>query len=100
MPINAGVRWFVLGDRSGPYAGAELGASVFRQKRGPRTSFFDVGADATWVRPSANVSAGFVWSRAQPVDVRVQLASLDLVAKGGPVNALAIGVAAGYSIFF
>ena len=100
VPINAGVRWFVLGDRSGPYAGAELGANVFRQKHGPRTSFFDVSADSTWVRPSANFGAGFVWSRSQPVDIRVHLACLDLLAKGGPQNTLAIGIAAGYSIFF
>ena len=100
VPINAGGRWFVLGDRSGPYASTELGVNVFRQKHGPRTSFFDVGADSTWVRPSANIGAGFVWSRAQPVDLRVHLASLDLLAKGGPQNTLAIGIVAGYSIFF
>ncbi|MCW5831931.1 MAG: hypothetical protein KIS78_05705 [Labilithrix sp.] len=100
VPFNASVRWFVLGDRSGPYAGAEAGANVFRYRAAPRTSFFDVGADSTWVRPCAGVGVGFVWSRAFPLDVRAQLASLDLVSKGGPARALAVGATAGYSFFF
>ncbi|MBX3215629.1 MAG: hypothetical protein KF850_26565 [Labilithrix sp.] len=100
VPINASVRWFVLGDRSGPYAGAEAGVNVFRHRAAPRTSFFDVGADSTWARPSAKVGVGFVWSRALPIDVRAELASLDLVSRGGPAGALALGATAGYSIFF
>jgi hypothetical protein len=98
--INASVRWFVLGDRSGPYTGAEVGVNVFRQKLTPRTSIFDIDADATWARPGANVGIGFVWSRSFPLDLRAQVAAVDLLAKGGPANALALGVTAGYSIFF
>jgi hypothetical protein len=100
LPITATTRWFPLGDRSGPYAGAELGANVFRQVFSPRTSFWDVSADATWVRPSANVGFGWVWSRALPMDLRAQIASLDLFGKGGPTGSLMVGLTAGWSFFF
>jgi hypothetical protein len=100
VPIHASARWFVFGDRSGPYAGLEVGVNVFRQKLARQTSFWDVGADATWVRPSTNLGIGYVWSRSAPVDVRIQLAALDLLSKDGPASALAIGVTGGYSIFF
>lgn len=100
VPVYASARWFALGDRSGPYAGLELGVNIFRQKSTARTSFWDVDADETWVRPSANIGVGYVWSRSLPIDVRAQVASLDLVRGNGPIDALTFGVTAGYSIFF
>lgn len=101
VPINVSVRYFVLGDRSGPYAGFEAGVNVFRQRERARTSFWDVGADATWVRPCANVGVGWVYSKKFPVDLRVQVASLDLLSAGkGPVSSVAVGGTLGYSIFF
>ncbi|MDF2692611.1 MAG: hypothetical protein K0S65_994 [Labilithrix sp.] len=100
VPITASTRWFILGDRSGPYAGAEVGVNIFRQNRSARTSFWDVSADATWVRPSANLGVGFVWSRSLPIDLRGQVASLDLFGKGGPTSTLVVGVTAGWSFFF
>lgn len=101
LPINVSVRYFVLGDRSGPYAGFEAGVNVFRQRERARTSIWDVGADATWVRPCANVGVGWVYSKKFPVDLRVQVASLDLLSAGkGPVSSVAVGGTLGYSIFF
>lgn len=100
VPIHATSRWFMFGNRAGPYAGVDVGVNVFRQKRTERTSFFDIGADSTWVRPSANVGVGWVWSRSLPIDVRVQLAALDLASGDGPGRALTVGVVGGYSIFF
>jgi hypothetical protein len=97
IPVYLTTRWFPFGDRSGPYGGLDVGVNVFREKTSPRSSFFDVSADATWARPSANAGVGWVWSRAVPIDLRVQLASLDLVA---PAESLTIGVVGGYSIFF
>lgn len=100
LPIGAGARWFFFGNRELLYAGLEVGVTVFRHKHTARTSFFDVSADATWVRPSADVALGFVWSRTTPIDLRAQVSSLDLISRGGPTGALAVGVTAGYSIYF
>jgi hypothetical protein len=101
VPINASIRYFILGHRSGPYAGLEAGVNVFRQRVTARTSIWDVGADATWVRPDANLGVGYVVSKTLPIDVRAQVASLDLISGGkGPTNALTVGISAGYSIFF
>lgn len=100
VPIHASARWFFFGNREHLYSGLEVGANVFRENHSARTSFFDVSADSTWVRPSANVGLGFVWSRATPIDLRAQVGSLDLLSRGGAGGAIAVGVTAGYSIFF
>jgi hypothetical protein len=100
VPFYTSARWFFFGNRELLYAGLELGVNVFRHKHTARTSVFDVSADATWVRPSANIGLGFVWSRATPVDIRAQVSSLDLISKDGPIGAIAVGVTGGYSIFF
>ena len=100
VPIYTSARWFARGHRAGPYVGGEIGANLFRQNRTARTSFWDVSADRTWVRPAADIGVGWVWSRALPIDVRVQLASLDLVSRHGPLDDLTFGVNAGYSSFF
>ena len=100
VPLYATGRWFLFGNREYLYAGVELGANIFREKHTRRTSFFDVSADSTWVRPSAGLALGFVWSRKAPVDLRAHVSSLDLIGKNGPAGTLMVGLTAGYSIFF
>lgn len=108
IPIVASVRWFFaagsFGSGAGPYAGIEAGANLLRRRyrTTAESGLFELDFDAKeskWTGGST-ASLGWVVSRRIPIDLRLQVAALDLFGGKGATNAMAVGASAGWTFYF
>jgi len=99
IPIVASVRWFVLGKSVGPYLAAEGGASLLRRRYRSlgESELLALDFDAQESKWTASATAGIGWvvSRKVPIDLRGEVAAVDLVA-----GRAALGATAGWTIYF
>ncbi len=104
IPIFACARAFFLAEGVGPYAAVEIGANVLRRRyrSAAESGLFEIDLHAQESRwtAGADVGAGWVLSRKLPIDLRAQIAALDLLSSRGPTHGIAIGGTAGWTIFF
>ena len=98
IPIWAGARYFFMDPSAGLYGAAEIGANLM-------LSHFDAnGTDAVangglaLDRGGFNIGAGYVVSKDLPIDLRLQLSYLNLIAADDAgASLLTIGLSAGYT---
>lgn len=112
LPLWVGARYFFLDPDSGPYAGAEIGGNFLRSSASVPDSVVQAAAQAVGgsavvvtahdtARFGFDVSAGWVLSKAVPIDLRVQLTDFNLLATSdGEKQLLGIGFSAGYTYRF
>lgn len=108
IPIVASVRWFfaghVFGPGVGPYAGVEAGANLLRRRyrTTAESGLLELDFDAKEEKWTAGTTAGVGWvfSRKVPIDLRAQVAAIDLFSGRGATNAVALGATAGWTIYF
>lgn len=99
IPIVVTVRWFVLGKSVGPYLAAEGGASLLRRRYRSlgESELLSLDFDAQESKWTASATAGIGWvvSRKVPIDLRGEVAAVDLVT-----GRAAVGATAGWTIYF
>jgi hypothetical protein len=101
VPLWLGARYFFLDAPAGPYAGAELALNIMRAEINPNPS----GATDPYInhliREGLNLNLGCVISRDVPIDVRAQLAVLNLLGKNSGEDTLLGAVfSVGYTALF
>jgi hypothetical protein len=108
IPIVASVRWFFgagfFGSGAGPYAGVEGGANLLRRRyrTTAESGLLELDFEAREAKWTASTTAfaGWVISRKLPIDLRAQVAAIDLFSGRGAANAIAVGASAGWTIWF
>lgn len=108
IPIVASARWFLaataFGAGVGPYAGVEAGANLLRRRyrTTAESGLLELDFDAKESKWTAGttVGVGWVFSRKVPIDLRAQIAAIDLLSGRGATNAIAVGATAGWTIYF
>jgi hypothetical protein len=108
IPIVASARWFFaagfFGSGVGPYAGIEAGANLLRRRyrTTAESALLSLDFDAReskWTGGST-ASVGWVISRKVPIDLRAQVAAIDVFSGKGAFDAVAVGASAGWTIYF
>jgi hypothetical protein len=108
IPIVASARWFFaagfFGSGAGPYGGVEGGANLLRRRYRTtgESGLLELDFDAKESKWTAGATAfaGWVVSRKVPIDLRAQIAAIDLFSGRGAANAIAVGASAGWTIWF
>ncbi len=102
VPIWLGARYFVMEPGAGLYGAAEVGVNYGKRKvRGDILGQAVEREGDFEGRFGFNVGAGYLISRAVPIDLRAQFSYLNLLGtRDGEHAALAIGFSAGYTATF
>jgi hypothetical protein len=108
IPIVASARAFVaastFGAGVGPYLGIEAGANVLRRRyrTAAESGLLELDFHAKESKWTASTTLGIGWviSRGVPIDLRAQIAAIDLFSGRGAANAITVGATAGWTIYF
>jgi hypothetical protein len=98
IPIWLGARYFFTEPSAGLYGAAEIGANLMQSHFDANGGPFVPSGPAALTRGGFNLGAGYVISKDLPIDLRLQLSYLNLVA-ADPVDGslITIGLSAGYT---
>ena len=98
IPIWAGARYFFTDASAGFYGAAEIGANLMLSHFDANGTEAVASGSAALDRGGFNLGAGYVLSKDLPIDVRLQLSYLNLIAADDGGSALlTIGLSAGYT---
>lgn len=102
LPIWVGLRYFVMEPGVGPYGTAEVGANYGRGRAEGTVLGHVIDDESDESRFGFNAGAGYVLSRALPIDLRAQFTYLNVVGRKTDAEqaAFALGFSAGYTASF